>query len=105
MKKLNRPKAIALCVLTGVLGSILVAFQNFTPKTSEIPSDVSDLYMNSALSTALKTKASKGSDSEDRQFALRRDTASEEQAPKVNDPESSDYDPALDDSQIPDQEL
>ncbi len=58
-----KSKVIVGC-LTVVLGGIGVFFQNFTPHRSLTDSDVSDIYMNSALSTALKTKAAKNKSNE-----------------------------------------
>lgn len=92
MKKIITPKFKALIVVFGLLGSVLFAFQNFTPHLSNQPSDVSDLYMNSALSTALKTKERAD---EEKKLAYSReiswdDNAASKAAPTVNvedDPE------------------
>lgn len=59
MKKIFTPKSKAIAIIVSISGGVLLAFQNFTPHISKKPSDVSDLYMNSALSTALKTKEEK----------------------------------------------
>ncbi|MCC6137863.1 MAG: hypothetical protein IT287_04475 [Bdellovibrionaceae bacterium] len=61
MKKLNKNKSAVLFMISIVLGMTVIAFQNFTPHDPFKTNDVSDLYMNSALSTALKTKETKGS--------------------------------------------
>lgn len=54
------PKSkIIIGALTVGLGAIGVMFQNFTPHKSINEHDVSEIYMNTALSTALKTKAEK----------------------------------------------
>lgn len=92
MKNFNKAKLVAIFVLTGILGTVLVAFQNFTPNLSRTPTDVSDLYMNTALSTALKTKETKDTD---RQFALRRDAEPEEK-PQNETSSSSDMEAPTD---------
>lgn len=56
MNTISKSKLIVAC-LTIVMGGVGVIYQNFTPHKSITEHDVSNLYMNSALSTALKTKA------------------------------------------------
>lgn len=53
-----KSKVIVACLTIG-LGAIGIVFQNFTPHRSAVKHDVSNLYMNAALSTALKTHAEK----------------------------------------------
>lgn len=50
-----------LFIIFVITGMALIAFQNFTPHDPFKTHDVSDIYMNSALSTALKTKTEKRS--------------------------------------------
>ena len=59
MKRIVTAKSKAIAIFICIPSVMLIAFQNFTPRLSVKPSDVSDLYMNSALSTALKTKEEK----------------------------------------------
>lgn len=94
MKKIITPKFKALFIVFGLLGSVLFAFQNFTPHISDQPSDVSDLYMNSALSTALKTKERAD---EEKKLAYSReisweDGAASKTAPSVNENDDPEQD-------------
>jgi hypothetical protein len=97
MKKIFNPKAKALLIFICIPSVMLVAFQNFTPHVSKKPSDVSDLYMNSALSTALKIKEEKKSQDTDvashREIAWDDDPEHRQEAtdrePASNEPQST----------------
>ncbi len=54
MKKVNMQKAWAVGIIVGFMGTAVLGFQNFVPHDPFRGHDTGDIYMNTALTDALK---------------------------------------------------